>query len=248
MKYRLFDLFSGIGGFSLGLERSGNFETVAFCEIDPTASAVLARHWPDVPIFGDIAGVDFGHIMADAICGGFPCQDISYAGRGAGLAGERSGLYRHIIRAVRVVRPQIIVLENVAALLDRGLGEVLGDLASVGYDSEWRCVRASAVGAPHGRDRIWIVAYPNGSRREGLVTGANFSSFGSWGWGGEADLQLVADAPFSCGDRWPQPLLRRVDDGLPRRVDRLKQVGNAIVPQIAEIIGRAIGPKLSNII
>ena len=156
---RVLDLFSGIGGFSLGLERAG-FQTIAFCEIEPFACGVLAKHWPDVPCHGDITAREFVPGEADIICGGFPCQDISTAGNGAGLAGERSGLWRELLRAIRVVRPKFAVVENVAALLSRGMGTVLGDLAEIGYDAEWHCIPASAVGAPHRRDRVWIVADP----------------------------------------------------------------------------------------
>ena len=142
------DLFSGIGGFSLGLERAG-FTTVAFCEIDPYARAVLRKHWPLVPQFEDVRDLtadalsryDIGPI--DVICGGFPCQDISHAGKGAGLAGERSGLWSEIARLVGELRPRYVIVENVAALRGRGLERVLGDLAEIGYDAEWHCIPAS---------------------------------------------------------------------------------------------------------
>jgi DNA (cytosine-5)-methyltransferase 1 len=131
-------------------------------------------------------------------------------------------------------------VENVAALLHRGVGDLLRGLAENGYDAEWHCIRASDLGAAHERDRIWIIAYPVGSRREGLVSRADFIGAGPWGWRGEEDMRAVCDYPFERGDRWPQPLLRRVDDGLSGRVDRLHLIGNAIVPKIAEIIGHAI--------
>ena len=231
------DLFSGIGGFSLGLERAG-MRTVAFCEIDPRGRAVLKQHWPDVVCFDDVRTIPA--IAADVIAGGFPCQNISLAGDGAGLAGERSGLWRELLRAIRLVRPKYAIVENVAALLGRGMGEVLGDLAAIGYDAEWNCIRASDIGAIHERDRVWIVAYPFGSRGPRLVTGADIGAAGQGRMRCEADLQSIANAPFERGDRWPQPLLRRVDDGLPGRVDRLHCVGNSVHPDIPEIIGRAI--------
>jgi DNA (cytosine-5)-methyltransferase 1 len=120
------------------------------------------------------------------------------------------------------------------------MGEVLGDLAEIGYDAEWYCIRASDMGAPHERDRVFLVAYPIGSRRARLVTSADLGASGPWRLRSQKDLQYLTDPPFERGDSWPQPLLRRVDDGLPGRVDRLHCIGNAIVPQIAEAIGRAI--------
>ncbi len=170
---KVLDLFSGIGGFSLGLERAG-MRTVAFCEIDPFCRRVLARHWPGVPIYDDIEGLGWERLCADelwpgidVIAGGFPCQDISLAGTGAGLEGDRSGLYWQIWRLIRELRPSFVILENVAALLNRGLDDVLRSLASIGYDAEWHCIPASAVGAPHIRDRIWIVAYPSSFSGDG---------------------------------------------------------------------------------
>ena len=168
---RVLDLFSGIGGFSLGLERAG-MTTVAFCEIDPYCRAVLRKHWPDVPCYDDIRTLNRERLAADGIavdviCGGFPCQDISCAGAGAGIDGERSGLWREYSRLIGELRPRYAIVENVAALLGRGLDVVLGDLAALGLDAEWHCIPASAVGAPHRRDRIWIVAYPRGEQHEG---------------------------------------------------------------------------------
>src|SRR5688572_4450644 len=158
------DLFSGIGGFSLGLERAG-MRTVAFCEIDPFCRRVLAKHWPGVPCYDDVRSLTAERlaadgIAADVICGGFPCQDISVAGKGLGLEGVRSGLWSEYARLIGEIRPRFVIVENVSALLSRGLGRVLGDLAALGYDAEWHCIPASAVGAPHIRDRIWIIAYP----------------------------------------------------------------------------------------
>ncbi len=170
MTYRVLSLFAGIGGFDLGLERTGGFKTVAFCEIDPFCRRVLAKHWPEVPCYHDVrtlSGEQVGPV--DVICGGFPCQDISFAGKGAGLAGERSGLWSEYARLIDELRPLYVIVENVAALLGRGLATVLGDLAAIGYDAEWHCIPASAVGAPHRRDRLWIVAYPSnrGQRPDG---------------------------------------------------------------------------------
>ena len=267
MAYRVLDLFSGIGGFSLGLERTGGFQTVAFCEIEPFPRKVVAKHWPGVPIYSDVKDLTIDRlnddgIAVDVICGGFPCQDISFAGKGAGIEGERSGLWSELCRLIGEVRPRYGILENVSALLGRGLGRVLGDLAEIGFDAEWHCIPAAAIGAPHRRDRIWIVAYPASERcRE---TGANFERSKEWPAGGR---DALADAT-SCGqstDRHEQsahsgwaeagraqfegiargfwdvePDVGRVAHGVPARVDRLKGLGNAVVPQVVELIGKEI--------
>jgi len=281
--HRVLDLFSGIGGFSLGLERTGGFETVAFCEIDPFARDVLAKHWPQVPCHDDVETRQFEEGEADVITAGFPCQDISYAGTGTGLAGSRSGLYRHVIQAIRLVRPRFAILENVAALLSRGLGGVLGDLAEIGADAEWHCIPASAVGAPHRRDRIWIVADTGSQQHEGgcapfsgelakelacpdadperqLQSQGSLAHERGWfgdlgqaladadskrGCGGQALGQDAADARqpsrrAELGQWFVEPNVGRVADGVPSRVDRLRTLGNAVVPQIPELIGRAI--------
>lgn len=238
--FKLLDLFSGIGGFSLGLERTGGFKTVAFCEIDPFCRGELARNWPEVPCYHDIRELTAERlatdgIIIDAICGGFPCQDISASGSGLGLDGERSGLWYEYERLIRELRPQYVVVENSPELLDRWLGVILGALAALGYDAEWECIPASAVGAPHRRDRIWVVAYPNGigqSQPRGLIDAVHPAPLSF----GEADA-LVASVqrgavPFVCGRH----------DGVPPRVAEpmLKALGNAVVPQIPELIGRAI--------
>jgi DNA (cytosine-5)-methyltransferase 1 len=141
-------LFAGIGGFDLGFERAG-MSCKWQVEIDDYANRVLAKHWPDVARHRDIRSVG-GHNLSpvDIICGGFPCQDISYAGRGAGLDGERSGLFFEAVRLVCELRPRVVVLENVAALLTRGLDRVLGTLAEIGYDAEWHCIPAAVRWCP----------------------------------------------------------------------------------------------------
>ena len=167
MKLKVLDTFAGIGGFSLGLERTGGFETVAFCEIEPFCQKVLAKNWPNVPIYSDVRSLNAQQLRADGITvdvitGGFPCQDISVAGAGAGLAGERSGLWFELKRLIQEIKPKYVIIENVSALRSRGLDQVLRSLTEIGYDAEWNCIPASAVGAPHQRDRLWIVAYPHG--------------------------------------------------------------------------------------
>ena len=152
-------LFSGIGGFDLGFERAG-IETVWQVELDEYCRRVLAQHFPRAQRFSDIRECGAQNLPAvDIISGGFPCQDISNAGKRVGIDGERSGLWSEYARIIRELRPRYVVVENVAALLGRGMERVLGDLAAVGYDAEWQSIRASDVGAPHRRERIWIVAY-----------------------------------------------------------------------------------------
>ena len=239
---RHLDLFSGIGGFALAARWVG-WETVGFCEIDPYCQQVLRKHWPDVPIYDDVRelkGETVGHV--DIITGGFPCQDISVANINAeGIVGKRSGLWSELHRLIGELRPRIALMENVTALLGRGLDVVLGDLAQIGYDTEWHCIPASAIGAPHQRDRTWIIAYPNCQGVEGPRATPRIVKTGPWGWCGKRDFQELCEAPFERRDmRWPQPVLCRVDDGLFARVDRLRAIGNAIVPQVAEVIFRAI--------
>jgi DNA (cytosine-5)-methyltransferase 1 len=231
------DLFSGIGGFSLGLEATGSFRTMAFCEIEPFCQAVLCKHWPSIPIHTDITKLDGRPFVGtDVICGGFPCQDISVAGRAAGIEGARSGLWKEYARLIGEIRPRYVIVENVSALLDRGLGRVLGDLAALGYDAEWHCIPASAVGAPHRRDRVWIVAYPVS---EGL-SGHQLEWEGLRRFARKTSTEF-GDEIICCGTEWPQlGGYLRMGDGVPREVDEVKSLGNSIVPQIAEIIGQAI--------
>ena len=253
---RVLDLFSGIGGFSLGLERAG-MRTVAFCEIDPYCRAVLAKHWPGVPIHGDIR--DFPGVACDLICGGFPCQDVSVAGKRAGLDGARSGLWYQFRRIIRLVQPRWVIVENTPGLLSLGMGEVLGDLAALGYDAEWHCIPASSLGASHRRDRVWIVARSNGlrelqpegrkqekRRRPDNGATADTHSQGSqerFLWPGISDAaKRYVDGEDSSLDPWrlTQPSVVRALHGIPRRVDRIRALGNAVVPQDVEMIGRAI--------
>jgi DNA (cytosine-5)-methyltransferase 1 len=217
-------LFAGIGGFDLGLESAG-MRVIWQSEIDPYASAVLKKHWPHVPNHGDVRAIDPSRIeRPDLLCGGFPCQDTSIAGRGRGIEGEHSGLWAEMSRLVRAFRPRYVLMENSVQLLNRGIDAVIGDLASIGYDAEWDCVPAAALRAPHLRAREWILAYPAGERD------------------GEQETTIFAGrlALEPC-DWWKaEPDLERVADGIPDQSHRLRCLGNAIVPQIAEIIGRAI--------
>lgn len=253
-------LFAGIGGFDLGLERAG-MRIAWQSEIDPYASAVLRKHWPDVPNLGDIRNIR-NPPTVDVLCGGFPCQDISFAGKGAGLAGERSGLWRECARIIGEVRPKYVLVENVAALLARGLGDVLGDLAALGFDAEWHCIPASAVGAFHERERLWIIAHADPvrelqqERREQDERGRRDNSAApDAADANSAGLQkrflhAGISRQAGCNDDGKDPALDpwrtaesalvRGVHGIPNRVDRIRCLGNAVVPQIAEILGRAI--------
>jgi DNA (cytosine-5)-methyltransferase 1 len=235
-------LFAGIGGMDLGFERAG-----LVCkwqvEIDGYAQKVLAKHWPEVRRHDDVRTWPQADTeRVDIIAGGFPCQDISYAGRGAGLDGERSGLFFEAVRVVCELRPRCVVLENVAALLTRGLDRVLGTLAEVGFDAEWHCIPAAAVGAPHIRDRTFILAY-SANAYVSKVCKANSGLRTQW-----AKREFRgADGMFTGDGRWaPEPSVVRVVDGIPARVDRLRGLGNAVVPQVAEYIARHIKERIVN--
>ena len=271
-------LFSGIGGLDLGLERAG-IRTVGQVEIDPWCRRVLAKHWPDVPRHDDVRtaadwwlGQERPHV--DFVFGGFPCQDISNAGRRAGIdAGERSSLWFAMVDVVRLLRPRWVLVENVAAIRARGAGRVLGTLAEIGYDAEWDCIPAEAFGAPHERDRWFAVAYPNGEQLRNQPVAAcrrvGATIVGDDGPDGTlADTQSVGRRqgrpqgpagdgahrprvqPEALALRWRRPArsahwatepeMGRVAHGVPGRVDRLRGLGNAVVPQVAEHVGRLI--------
>jgi DNA (cytosine-5)-methyltransferase 1 len=238
--FKILSLFAGIGGFDLGLERTGGFKTVAFCEIEPHAQAILRKHWPEVPIYDDVCRLT-GAVLArdgvfpNAIVGGFPCQDISSAGARAGLAGERSGLWFEMHRLIGDLRPRYVIVENVAELLANGFSDVLGSLASIGYNAEWDCIPAAGIGAPHLRDRVWIVAYPQ--EEQGV--------YESDGW--QSAQRLLDHPTYWQANPWCETnaALCRVDDGPARRVDRTERLGNAVVPQIPELIGHAILASLA---
>jgi DNA (cytosine-5)-methyltransferase 1 len=282
-------LFAGIGGIDLGLERAG-----MVCkwqvEIDDYATRVLAKHWPNVPRFRDVRSVGVHNLPAvDLLCGGFPCQDISSAGKRAGITGERSGLWGEFARIICELRPRYVLVENVSALLHRGIDRVLGDLSALGFDAEWHCIPAAAVGAPHIRDRVYIVANAErdrwqqstevlSSRKPVTPADGKDVSDSSIARGGQlaarqqgqqaaatdlnrrgkdvpyADCQRcdgrrgIFPATFPAGFADPErehawriePDVGRVAHGVPNRVDRLKGLGNAVVPQAAEYIGRLI--------
>lgn len=235
------DLFSGIGGFSLGLERAG-MRTVAFCEIDPFCRKVLAKHWPGVPCYDDIRTLD-GRALAingrvDLICGGFPCQDVSISNvTGAGLDGARSGLWFEYARIIGELRPRFVIVENVAELLNRGMGRVLGALANLGYDAEWRVLRGLDVGLPFIRERVWIVAEPKRQGRE-----RRFQYLSALGIEATPSAERRHQAIRARAELEAYCHGLRADDGLSVTMERrrIHGLGNAVVPKIPEIIGRAI--------
>ena len=309
-------LFAGIGGLDLGLERAG-MTCKWQVEIDEYARRVLEKHWPNVRKWDDIttfrpSGAQWS---VDLICGGFPCQDISTAGKRAGLHGDRSGLFFEAIRVVELLRPRWLLLENVAGLLNRGLDEVLSTLASIGFDAEWHCLQAADFGAPHIRDRVFILAHAQGSRisreprniceterrplgelppvfeqssevRKQDATGADVEPAGEIPNADELRMEgrrnvkksdrergqkeklvgsclqkprIFPNAPRTEREPGPrrgrirqsdtsdlaqwwatEPELGRVANGIPARVDRLRGIGNAVVPQIAEWLGLQI--------
>jgi len=231
------DLFSGIGGFSLGLEEAG-MRTIGFCEVDPFCHAVLRRKWPGVHIHNDIRklnGADYAG-RVDVICGGYPCQPFSVAGSRRGAADERH-LWPEMFRLIRQIRPRYVIAENVAGHIDLGFDEVASSLESEGFTVWPFDICASAVDADHRRERIWIIAHANGERlqggdgelpqdqRTGTKLPALLSPFSS-----EAELFSQLPASVICGK----------DDGIPHRTHRLRALGNSIVPQIASIIGQAV--------
>lgn len=237
-------LFSGIGGLELGLERSIPGARVVWqVEQNEYARAVLAKHWPEAKRYEDVREVGAHNLEpCELLSGGFPCQDLSVAGKQAGIDGARSGLWSEYARIIGELRDagrpaRFIVVENVAALLAGGMGRVLGDLAALGYDAVWDCIPAAAVGAPHRRDRVFLVAYSNcvavHSKQE---LGRKRKSAAKLVRDGETWKMARRKARL-----WPaEPSMGRVATGIPRRVDRLRCLGNAVVPQVAEVVGRVI--------
>jgi DNA (cytosine-5)-methyltransferase 1 len=229
--YRVLDLFSGIGGFSLGLENAG-MHTAAFCEINEFCRRILNRHWPNTPIYTDITQLTARRLLhddiapIDIICGGYPCQPFSIAGRQRGNNDPRH-LWPEMYRLIRELRPRWVICENVAGHVRVGLDAVLADLDTAGYSATTFIIPACAVGAPHRRDRVWIVAHSVGL---GLP--------GAMGPTGRQPAQKLHASEV----RWdlPSPFTLGSDDGFPYRMERTESLGNAVVPQIPEFIGRAI--------
>jgi len=290
-------LFAGIGGFDLGFEREG-YEVRWQVEIDEYCQKVLAKHWPHVPRYDDVRDCGLHNLEpVDVITGGFPCQDLSVAGKQEGLDGERSALWWDYHRIISELRPRFAVVENVPNLLNRGIDQVCGSLAEIGYDAEWHIVSAADMGAPHLRKRVWLCTWPmadskcseygvekrasSGQERQPADTlqpavlscgNGAISPKGAGTSGAMADSSSVFSdgcndyveygksevSEFGNGDssarrgdshRWAtEPAVGRVADGLPDRVDRLKGLGNAIVPQIAQQIARALKPHVETVL
>ena len=246
---KVLDLFSGIGGFSLGLERAG-MQTVAFCEIEDYPRRVLAKHWPEVPIYDDVRTLTADRLAADGvagidvICGGYPCQPFSLAGKRAGAEDDRH-LWPEMFRLLQETRPTWFIGENVAGHISMGLDQVLSDLEDEGYEAQPFVIPACAVGGGHQRYRLWIVANTNSERlekRRDIEKCINTAA-------GEATknkpasrlADMVNSDILSHVGNWPsESMFLRKDHGVSRRMDRIKCLGNAVVPQIPEIIGRAI--------
>lgn len=231
-------LFAGIGGFDLGLERAG-MTCEWQVEIDDYATKVLEKHWPHVKRYRDVREVGAHNLEpVDLICGGFPCQDISDAGHKVGITGQRSGLWGEYARIIRELRPHFVLVENVSALLDRGMGRVLGDLAGIRYDAEWRQFSACEFGLSHMRKRVFILAYPSERLPSrillcGKITNQSHRSRNKL-------LRAICDirkdrlhppADFSSLPR---------SHGLSRRLGEIAGYGNAVCPDISEWIGRRI--------
>jgi DNA (cytosine-5)-methyltransferase 1 len=310
MRLTFGSLFAGIGGLDLGFERAG-FECLWQVEIDSYARSVLDRHWPDVRKHDDVrTWPSADTAFVDCLIGGFPCQDVSVAGKGVGIHGEKSSLFFEFMRIAGEMGPRYLVLENVSALLARGMGDVLGTMASLGYDAEWHCFGAAHVGAPHIRDRIFILGYrqrvvadsqsngrdqghqdaggseardfqaevagsANGGRSAGVLADSNLPGLEEWSGICEytgAELQATqrshrkqgSDVEYAGGGRFAhswtesedsntgppgaprggiwsfEPRVGRVADGVPKRVDRIKCLGNAVVPQVGQFVAEVL--------
>jgi DNA (cytosine-5)-methyltransferase 1 len=260
-------LFTGIGGADIGLERVG-MKVVAMCEIDKNCQKVLKKHWPDVPCFPDIKKLtktDLIGFNINVIVGGFPCVDISIGGKQEGISAKRSGLWKEYWRLINELKPKYVIIENVENLRKNGLGIVLYDLASIGYDAEWRIVRATDFGLPHQRQRLFIISYPSGQRcdeyigkerylqtnkdrqsKEILLEGKRWESESGEICSVLSRGSFKVDEITKTNRRTFVSSVLRVTDGIPEGLDeslrkrRIKQLGNAIIPDIVEKIGLEI--------
>lgn len=271
-RLKVFDLFAGVGGFSLGLHWTGGFETVAFCENDNDCQKILSKNFPGIPILGDVetvSGFTLSEMVGgvDVICGGFPCQDVSFAGGKKGIRPvTRSGLWFSYLRLIDEVEPRYAIIENVEHLKKNGLAVVLNGLARIGYDAEWYCLTATGVAnLPHQRKRLFIISYPSRERlhehhrrKRSLHSNSKRKNQKAYFKRKKCEFEPIPFCPLlsrraiedfrnSKADRGAVvSRVRRVTNGIPKGLDedlrqaRIKQLGNAIVPQIAELIGRRI--------
>lgn len=211
--------------------------TIAFCEIEPFCKQILKKHWPDVPVFEDVRTLTANDLSEkpDVICGGYPCQPFSVAGKQRGTADDRH-LWPEMLRIIKECRPTWVVAENVAGHIRMGLDKVLFDLESEGYRAQPFVIPACGLNAPHRRDRVWIVGYSPSKRIQGLRTCGEQES--------PAHVEQKLPVRPGKGRMYPlweaEPGVGRVVNGVPSRVDRIKALGNAVVPQIPEVIGKAI--------
>jgi len=250
---KVLDLFSGIGGFSLGLDRAG-METVAFCENDKFCQKVLAKHWPDVPVHNNIEELDGRQYRGsvELVCGGFPCQPFSVAGPQRGAEDDRA-LWPEMLRVIREVEPAWVIGENVSGIIHMELDNVLSDLEGAGYSCQTFVIPACAVDAKHRRDRVWIVADTECLRQQGQ---------GEHEHSGNQEAHRKRQASHALDvsvrkERGAQPGMGGMVDGVsrwldepegiprvigkvPDRVHRLKALGNAVVPQVVEVLGKII--------
>lgn len=241
------DLFSGIGGFSLAFEREG-FTTIGFAEIDPFACAVLKKHWPNVKNYGDVRNISNIHRHISVITGGFPCQDVSLANQNAeGLSGKRSSYWFWLLEIIKRNRPDFCLIENVPALRARGGERVLIGLEKAGYTARPFLVEARQVGADHIRERVWIFAYSRSIRRKGLFSGSYSGTSGQGRACGSSGFTTKdwRTRPIFGGST--APILCRGTDGVPNRMDRVKCLGNSIVPQVAQLFARFIKGIQANV-
>lgn len=217
-KLRVFSLFAGIGGFDLGLGRTGGFETVAVCEIEPFQRALLKQHWPNAAQYGDIH--DVGRVDCDVICGGFPCQKFSTASRGRRVAAD---LWPEMFRVIEINMPKYVIAENVS---EHAIEIAAQELRELGYTVSVRNISGIDCGAPHGRSRWWLVAHPHAEGEFQRALNAE-----------------VAKLPELCAGLWTAETYAsaiRISDGIPHRVHRVEALGNAVLPQIPQVIGNAI--------
>jgi DNA (cytosine-5)-methyltransferase 1 len=242
-------LFAGAGGGILGGKLLG-WRTVCAVEWDAYAASILVARQNDksleaFPIWDDCQTFDGrpwrGRV--DVVSGGFPCTDISSAGKGAGIDGQASGMWKHMARIVGEVRPQYVLVENSPLLVRRGLARVLGDFAQMGYDARWGIVGAHHVGADHHRDRIWLLAYPSGiGVPRHVVETRCLGKTLQRGPGSKISLQDLAELQFgNAGTSGIKPLLARREDDVPNRVDRIKALGNAQHPRVVKLAWHLLG-------